>query len=97
MPGARKKQLEWSERSLLQLAAQFEYIIAEALVSPEIVRQRLDRSLSLLQQHPEIGVPGRRAGTRELLIKGSPLTLVYRVKPAKIQILAVLHQRQFYR
>jgi len=97
MTGGRRKRLEWSERALRQLAAQFEYVIANRLAQPEAVRQRLERALTLLQENPRIGVPGRRAGTRELPVKDTPLTLIYRDRPRKIQILAVVHQRQFYR
>lgn len=96
MTGGPNKRLEWSERSLLQLAAQFEYVIANRLAPPETVRQRLERTLTLLQRHPRIGSPGRRSGTRELLVKDTPLTLIYRDRPGRIQILAVVHQRQFF-
>jgi len=30
-------------------------------------------------------------------VKDSPLTLIYRISPKKIQVLAVVHQRQFFR
>ena len=55
------------------------------------------RALDDFAAHPGIGTPGRRAGTREWPVKDSPLTLVYRVLPEKIAILAVVHQRANYR
>ncbi len=45
----------------------------------------------MLAQHPLMGREGRLAGTRELVIVGSPFIAVYRVKKTRIEILRVLH------
>ncbi len=91
-----KKPLEWSRPALEQIEAQFEYAISHLPISPETLQQRLQKAVVILESHPGIGTVGRVAGTREWMIKGTPLTLIYRVKPRKIQILAVVHQRAFY-
>jgi len=38
-----------------------------------------------------MGRAGRRSGTRELPVPGTPYLLVYRVKRESVQMLAVLH------
>jgi len=49
-----------------------------------------------LSEHPEAGRSGRRRGTRELVISGTPFILIYRVRarPARVEILRVLHGKQ---
>lgn len=45
----------------------------------------------LLKEHPQIGRPGRVAGTRELVISNTPFIAPYRVVSDEIQILRVIH------
>jgi len=45
----------------------------------------------LLSEHPEMGRPGRVAGTRELYVEGSHYIIPYRVKGGVVEILRVLH------
>ena len=45
----------------------------------------------LLKEHPQIGRPGRVAGTRELVISDTPFIVPYRVISDEIQILRVIH------
>jgi plasmid stabilization system protein ParE len=88
------KPLEWTRAALDQLEEQLEYVAAKGLANPVRVGERIERALDLIRAHPLIGTPGRRAGTREWLVGGSPLTLIYRVERIRILILAVMHQRQ---
>jgi plasmid stabilization system protein ParE len=97
MARGSQRPLEWSEAARLQLAEQIEYATSRGLVRPDEVLNRIDRSARLIERHPGIGTPGRRAGTREWPVKDSPLTLIYRIRPKKIQVLAVVHQRRFFR
>ncbi|MBL8671521.1 MAG: type II toxin-antitoxin system RelE/ParE family toxin [Alphaproteobacteria bacterium] len=49
-----------------------------------------------LRRLPRLGRPGRRPGTRELVVAGTRYTIVYRVGPDAVQVLRVLHHaRQF--
>ena len=91
------RPLEWSDAASRQLIEQIEYVAAQGIAPPDAVLERVERASQLLEQQPYIGTPGRVAGTREWPIRHSPLTLVYRVRTTKIQIVAVVHQRRFYR
>jgi len=94
MPGAREKPLEWTRAALDQLDGQIEYVAAKKLADPVRVGERIEHALDLIRAHPRIGVQGRRSGTREWPVKGSPLILIYRIERTRILILAVMHQRQ---
>lgn len=92
------KPLEWTNR-----AAQ-EYLHALAFIATEsgarnatLVMQRIERAEAILAIQPNIGTPGRRAGTREYPEKRTGHTLIYRLTSSRIQILRFLHQRMEYR
>jgi toxin ParE1/3/4 len=90
------KLLEWSEAARRQLAEQIEYVATRGIATPDDVLDRIERAAALIGQHPAIGTPGRKSGTREWPVKNSPLTIIYRIRKTKIQILAVVHQRRFF-
>ena len=48
----------------------------------------------MLLQHPQMGRPGRKKGTRELVISRTPFIVVYRAKGARIEIIRLLHGAQ---
>ena len=82
---------------LRQLIEQVEYVAARGIARPDVVLERVEHAGQLLELNPYIGTPGRVTGTREWPIRHSPLTIIYRVRPSRIQVLAVVHQRQFFR
>ncbi len=47
-----------------------------------------------LAVHPHLGRPGRTAGTRELVVTGTPFIIPYLIKDDVVTILRVLHERQ---
>ena len=52
---------------------------------------RIFSTVELLENHPELGRPGRIAGSRELALHPLPFLLAYRVRRSKIEIVALLH------
>ena len=47
-----------------------------------------------LVECPAMGRPGRVAGTRELVVVGTPYIVVYRIEAAAVLVLRVLHGAQ---
>lgn len=48
----------------------------------------------ILDSQPAIGRPGRVRGTREFVVTGTPIILVYQAQGTQVEILRVLHGRQ---
>ncbi len=87
-------RLIWTEPALLDLAAARAFI---ALDSPSAAKTQVETVLAAVEalaRHPELGRPGRRAGTRELVITTTPFIVPYRPRADVIEILRVLHGRQ---
>ena len=51
-------------------------------------------SIERLERQPMSGRPGRRAGTRELVITRYPYLVIYRLAGEDVEIARVLHQAQ---
>jgi plasmid stabilization system protein ParE len=47
-----------------------------------------------LAELSNLGRPGRVAGTRELVVPGTPYVIPYRVRSDRIEVIAVFHGRQ---
>ena len=75
----------------MNLQEEAEYI---ALDSPESARRVVGRILEQIDQltdYPESGRAGRIAGTRELVVTGTPYIVPYRIRDNFIEILRVFH------
>jgi len=83
-------------RAAQDLDAQLEHIEQDSIQADDAVAERIQIQTGQLAQFPDLGRPGRKRGTRELVISRTALLLVYRVRPrlAKLEILRVLHARQ---
>jgi toxin ParE1/3/4 len=89
-------QLLWTPRARRQRHEAIEYIAQD---NPGAALQQLDRieeQTDMLLVHPELGRPGRKQGTRELVISRTPFIVVYRIKTKaqRIELLRLLHGSQ---
>jgi toxin ParE1/3/4 len=89
-------RLEWLPRARAARQAAIEFIAQD---NPRAALGQLDeieRQTDLLPSQPNMGRPGRKKGTRELVINRTPFILVYRVKPRakRIEIIHFLHGAQ---
>ena len=84
-------QVKWLRRALANLDQEAAYIAMDnPLIASEFVHH-LRASAAMLADHPNIGRPGRIAGTRELVITRFPYILPYRVRNSAVEILRVFH------
>jgi toxin ParE1/3/4 len=84
-------RIAWAAPARAQLADLYAYIAQSS-------EGAADRQLGIildatenLSGFPEIGRLGRRRGTRELVVPGTPYIVAYRIHLATIEILAVIH------
>jgi toxin ParE1/3/4 len=87
-------RLVWTVAALGDLAAARAYIAHDNPAAADNQIGRVLAAVPRLVRFPELGRPGRHAGTRELVVQRTPYIVAYRVHAAAIEILRVLHARQ---
>jgi toxin ParE1/3/4 len=86
--------LQWTEEAAADLEAIAEYLFGETpLHAARIVRSVYEAPSKLLLS-PERGRPGKRQGTRELVLTPLPYLVVYTVSNDVIDVVRVLHGAQ---
>jgi toxin ParE1/3/4 len=84
-------QVKWLRRALENLDDEAAYIARDSpRVAAEFVLHMRD-SAAMLADHPNIGRPGRIAGTRELVVTRVSYILPYRVREGAVEVLRVFH------
>lgn len=84
-------QVLWLKTALKNLEAELDYIAQENPQAAMLVSNRILESVDLLSHQPQLGKPGRVAGTRELLVPNTRYVIPYRLKQNRIEILRVFH------
>lgn len=62
----------WSEQARQEWTEHYRYYYARNQDAARRMRQRVMSGARMLAEHPKIGKQGRIAGTRELVITGTP-------------------------
>ena len=84
----------WSARAVAHLEALRAWIARDRPRAAADSAATLIAAVELLGEHPNAGRPGRVAGTRELVVPGTPFVIPYRVRGEQVEIVAVFHGRQ---
>lgn len=84
-------RVEWLRTALANLNAEAEFIAQDNRGAAERVVNAILQSVNQLKKFPAVGRPGRVPGTRELVVRGTPYIVPYRVRQETIQILRVFH------
>jgi toxin ParE1/3/4 len=86
-----KMPIIWTSPAREQLADLHEYIAESSEPAADQQVAILLYATNILSDFPEMGRPGRRRGTRELIVNGTPYIVAYRIRNSTIRILAVVH------
>jgi plasmid stabilization system protein ParE len=86
-----KMPIVWTTAASVQLADLHEYIAESSEPAADQQVAILLYATNTLSDFPEMGRPGRRRGTRELVVSGTPYIVAYRIRLTVIEILAVIH------
>jgi addiction module RelE/StbE family toxin len=83
-------KLEWLEPALADRLTIFNHIEPENPRAAKALDMQFENAADRALQHPEIGRPGRIAGTRELLVSRRYF-LLYQTKGEILEVMAVVH------
>lgn len=87
----------WLDRVVTDLEAVRDCIAHDDPDAASRVAQVILRAVDLLATAPAMGRAGRKPGTRELVVSGTPYIMPYRVRGQRIEILRVFHARRQWR
>jgi toxin ParE1/3/4 len=83
--------IRWTQTALRDLEAIGDYVARDKPDAASRLVGAIFERTGMLSRHPEAGRPGRIAGTRELVVSGTPYLVPYRVREGDVEILAVFH------
>ena len=89
-------RVRWTPSAVADLEEISDYLFERNPQAAISVLQRVDESVATLKLFPNMGRPGRKKDTRELVVPTSPYLLVYQVADEILHILRVLHGAQYW-
>ncbi len=84
-------RVRWTTPAREPFVSAHEYIAEGNRAAAAWTADQIWESTQLLARHPMAGREGRVAGTRELVISGTPFVVAYRIEKNEVHILGVLH------
>ena len=84
-------RVRWLRTALANLEAEAQYIARDSPAAAGRAVATIARSVERLAEYPASGRPGRVAGTRELVVPGTPYIIPYRVRGGAVEVLRVFH------
>lgn len=87
-------RIEWLPTAERSLAAQIDWIAEQDPWAAIHMGDAIHSAIERLADFPSMARPGRVPATRELVVVGTPYIVVYRVEPAAVLVLRVLHGAQ---
>ena len=84
-------RVRWLRTALANLDAEAGYFAEDNPAATGRVVMRILRAVDLLKKNPAMGRAGRVAGTRELVVAGTPYIVPYRVRGEAVEVLRVFH------
>lgn len=86
--------LQWLPKAIANRVEQIAYIAQDNPLAAIAQGDRIAEQVNMLLEHPQMGRPGRKKGTRELVISRAPFVVVYRVSGTRIEVVRLLHGSQ---
>lgn len=84
-------RIRWLRTASKNLDEAMNYIARDNPEAAQKMYAKIRDSVKALENHPEMGRPGRIFGTRELVIRGYPFIVPYRIRGNEVQVLRVFH------
>lgn len=87
-------RIRWLKPALRNLKEESDYIAQDDPQAAARIVLRIEESVAMLVDHPDLGRAGRVPGTRELVVPNTSYIVPYRVRAQQIDILRVFHGRR---
>jgi addiction module RelE/StbE family toxin len=87
-------QIVWSPLAVARLQEIRAYIALDKTDAAERLSTRIVALVEALRTNPHLGRIGPEAGTRELVVGGTPYIILYRVHRQRITINTIWHSSQ---
>jgi toxin ParE1/3/4 len=87
-------EIVWQRRAVADLYRVCDYIRLQNPTAAQKIGTIINAAIEGLRRYPEMGRNGEVAGTRELIVTGTPYLAVYRLHDGRLQILRILHGKQ---
>jgi toxin ParE1/3/4 len=84
----------WSPRAIDHLTHLRAFIARDNPRVANRIAATLLEAVERLAELPGLGRPGRVAGTRELIVPGTPYIVPYRLRGDRLEVIAVFHTSQ---
>lgn len=84
----------WSPRAIAHLTHLRAFIARDNPAAASRTAHTLLDAVERLASFPNLGRPGRIAGTRELTVPDAPYVIPYRLRGGRLEIIAVFHGKQ---
>jgi toxin ParE1/3/4 len=83
--------IRWTRQAIADVDNVYVFIAARDPRAARGIVDRIDRAITNLTLHPRIGRSGRVAGSRELVVAGTPYIVAYRLRGRTVELLGVIH------
>ncbi len=84
--------MRWTEKAIADIQALRAYV---ELDKPHAAKKLALKIIAMVEEdlilQPGMGRPGRKTGTKELIITGTPYLVPYRIRNNCLEVLRVLH------
>lgn len=84
----------WSRRAIDHLTHLRAFTARDNPRAASRIAATLLEAVERLAELPGLGRPGRAAGTRELVVPGTPYIVPYRLRGDRLEVIAVFHASQ---
>jgi toxin ParE1/3/4 len=84
-------KIRWTRLARADIKAAYDYVAVDSADTADRFLKIIQKAPAILLRHPMAGRAGRIAGTRELVVPGTPWIVPYRIRRGFIDILAVIH------
>ena len=87
-------EIVWSPLARARLSEIRAYVALDKPDAAERLATRIVAVVEALRNHPHLGRVGPEPGIRELVIGGTPYSILYRVRDRRVIILTIWHSAQ---